>query len=112
MSKPEYDVTTLYKKHGIYQEIARSQVFEKLTLGVITFNALWIAYDTDENNASALVMAEPQFQIVEYVLCVYFSLEWLIRFLSFKQKHIGFTDAWFFFDSCLVGMMVFETWIM
>jgi hypothetical protein len=59
-----------------------------------------------------LIDAHPVFIIVENFFCLYFSGEWTFRFLSFAKKKNCFRDAWFVFDSILVFMMVFETWIM
>ncbi|CAK0807435.1 unnamed protein product, partial [Prorocentrum cordatum] len=94
------------------RRVATHAAFESLTLLVISVNALWIAIDTDNNPASTLLTAEPLFQIVEHSFCWYFSFEWFVRFSAFKKKRYGLKDAWFVFDSCLVFMMVMETWVM
>lgn len=112
LEKPVYDVKDFYKVTGIWQLVAKSPVFENFTLFVITVNAFWMWLDADENGADALLDADPLYQVAEHCFCIYFSLEWFIRFMAFKRKRSGFQDFWFFFDSCLVGMMVFETWIM
>lgn len=108
----EYDVANFYYQQGVWQYIARHSVFEKMTLAVIAFNALWISIDTECNGADVLLEAEEVFQIVEHGFCVYFSFEWYVRFKSFKVKRNGCKDAWFVFDSSLVFMMVMETWVM
>mmetsp|Transcript_95664 Transcript_95664/g.275649 ORF Transcript_95664/g.275649 Transcript_95664/m.275649 type:complete len:693 (+) Transcript_95664:105-2183(+) len=110
--REEYDVAQFYHKEGIWQAIARHGHFEKLTLFVIAMNALWIWVDTDLNSAEVLINAEPVFQIAEHCFCVYFSFEWTVRFKSFRVKRHGLRDGWFVFDSCLVFMMVAETWVM
>jgi len=107
-----YNVFDFYHTEGLWQKIARSSLFENITLGVITLNALWIAVDTDHNTATSLLTADYIFQLVDHGFCFYFSLEWFVRFQAFKRKRDGFRDAWFVFDSCLVFMMVGETWIM
>mmetsp|Transcript_66191 Transcript_66191/g.186386 ORF Transcript_66191/g.186386 Transcript_66191/m.186386 type:complete len:631 (-) Transcript_66191:241-2133(-) len=108
----QYDVAEFYKKTGIWQYIARHQVFETLTLVVISTNALWMAVDTDLNGAAVLLQAHPVFQIAEHLFCLYFTFEWTVRFMSFKRKCNGLRDYWFIFDSILVCMMVLETWVM
>lgn len=110
--KPEYNVTNFYHKQGVFQEIARSHSFEKLTLLVIAVNALWMWIDTDYNTAVVFTQAAPEFQLVEHSFCIYFSLEWTIRFMAFRWKRDCFRDAWFCFDSVLVIMMVMESWCM
>lgn len=112
MVKPEYDVCNFYWSTGIWQEIARSGIFEKVTMGVISFNALWISIDTDWNDAQVFFQADAVFQLAEHFFCVYFSLEWTIRFFAFKNKKHCFCDAWFLFDSALVTFMVAEVWVM
>jgi len=112
LPKHEYNVADFYHKTGIWRTIATNPVFENITLLVIFVNALWIAIDTDMNPASTLLDAEPIFQIVDHAFCWYFSFEWYVRFSAFKRKRDGMKDAWFCFDSCLVFMMVAETWVM
>ena len=112
MCKPQYDVCDFYFTSGIFQKVARSPIFEKFTLAVIAFNALWISIDTDHNNAEVLLDAAVIFQVAEHGFCFYFSFEWLMRYKSFRRKRDGLKDAWFVFDSCLVFMMVVETWVM
>merc|ERR1711870_66725 len=48
----------------------------------------------------------------EHFFCVYFSFEWLARFMAFARKRDCLKDAWFVFDSALVSTMVLETWVL
>eukprot|EP00928_Gymnodinium_smaydae_P078473 TRINITY_DN624_c0_g2_i1.p1 TRINITY_DN624_c0_g2~~TRINITY_DN624_c0_g2_i1.p1 ORF type:complete len:682 (+),score=147.99 TRINITY_DN624_c0_g2_i1:72-2117(+) len=110
LCKPKYNVFNFYHEHGLFQRIAKSPRFEMITLIVISLNALWISVDTDGNKADVLIFAEPRFIVAENLFCFYFSLEWFIRFMSFKNKRDGRKDAWFVFDSVMVLVMVLETW--
>mmetsp|Transcript_43539 Transcript_43539/g.72318 ORF Transcript_43539/g.72318 Transcript_43539/m.72318 type:complete len:655 (-) Transcript_43539:128-2092(-) len=110
--RPEYNVMNYYKKSGCWQWIARNPWFENFTLCVIAFNALWIAIDTDRNKAPTLIVAHPVFIVAENFFCIYFTGELLIRFMAFKNKRDCLRDAWFVFDSCLVLMLVLDTWVM
>ncbi|CAK0874353.1 unnamed protein product [Prorocentrum cordatum] len=112
LPKHEYNVADFYHKTGIWRVIAKHPFFENLTLVVICINALWIAIDTDNNPTSTLLDAQPIFQIADHFFCWYFSFEWYVRFSAFKKKRHGLKDRWFVFDSCLVFMMVAETWAM
>jgi len=112
LARPPYDVRNYYKDKGIAQKIARSALFDNLTLAVIAFNAVWISIDTDNNNAEILVEASPVFIVVENCFCAYFTGEWVFRYLSFRRKQDGLRDSWFVFDTVLVFMMVLETWVM
>jgi len=111
LAKKEYNVSEFYWETGFAQELARHAYFETVTLGVISFNALWISIDSDLNKAALLNEAHPVFQIAEHSFCIYFTFEWLVRFLAFKSKRNCVRDAWFIFDSALVMMMISETWL-
>lgn len=113
IGRPEYNVTMFYKTTGWSQRIARNQIFESATLVVIALNAVWIGYDTDENSGVASLADAPLvFQVVENIFCAYFFLEWCVRFDAFARKIDCIKDMWFNFDSVLVVLMVFETWVM
>lgn len=112
LMKPTYSVFEYYHDTGLFQRIAKDPIFENITLIIIALNAIWISIDTDLNSAAILFDADPVFQIAEHSFCTYFTLEWYIRFASFKDKTNGLRDRWFVFDSVLVLMMVLETWVM
>jgi hypothetical protein len=106
----DYNVADFYYETGCMQFIARSQSFEIITLTIIAVNAVWIAVDIDQNNATSLVDAGLKFQIAENFFCGYFFLEWFIRLCAFKNKRNCIKDGWFNFDSILCFQAVFETW--
>jgi len=110
--RPQYDVLELYHEHGVFQQSARHKLFEAVTLVVIGLNALWIAIDTDWNDANVLVEAHPVFQVAEHFFCAYFSCELFVRYMAFSRKRDALMDAWFVFDSILVVFMILETWVM
>jgi len=107
-----YNVQDYYHTEGRAQAIARSSLFENVTLGVIAFNAIWMAIDTDHNHAESLLTALPIFMVAENFFCFYFTFEVIVRFSAFAEKWRCLVDAWFVFDSVLVTMMIFETWAM
>jgi len=51
MSVPRYDVKNCYHSEGPIQSLAKDHRFENVTLAVISLNAIWIAIDTDWNDA-------------------------------------------------------------
>lgn len=112
MHKPRYDVANFYKRDGLAQQIARDSRFENGTLCIITFNALWIAIDADYNKVDVLTDAHPVFIIAENFFCLFFTVEVTIRFAAFKNKLNCLRDRWFVFDTFMVFMMIFETWVM
>lgn len=110
--KNSYNVKDMYRETGIAQEIARSSTFEFITLGVVAFNAIWIAIELDLNKAKVLSEADAHFQIAEHLFCSYFCFELAVRFMAFRRTKDAIADSWFLFDLMLVTMMVVETWIL
>jgi hypothetical protein len=111
LEKPDHDIKTLYYETGIFQRIARSHFLDTISLVVIGINAIWIAFDTDHNKADMLVDASFIFQFTEHGFCLFFVLEWSVRFLALEKKLKGLADSWFLFDTLIVAFMVIETWV-
>jgi voltage-gated sodium channel len=109
--KRQYNVADFYFETGCSQRIARSTLFENMTFFIIFMNALWIAVDTDNNDANLIYDADTAYQAVENSFCTYFSIELLIRFLAFRKKRNCMKDFWFVFDGFLVVGMIVETWV-
>eukprot|EP00931_Biecheleriopsis_adriatica_P007090 TRINITY_DN108405_c0_g1_i1.p1 TRINITY_DN108405_c0_g1~~TRINITY_DN108405_c0_g1_i1.p1 ORF type:complete len:656 (+),score=115.27 TRINITY_DN108405_c0_g1_i1:36-1970(+) len=109
---PKYRVEDQYSKVSLCGRIAVHPLFEKLTLGIIAFNAIWMAVDTDYNDEEILLNAHPLFVVCENFFCFSFFLELSVRFLAFERKLRAFQDSWFIFDLCMVSLMVFETWFL
>eukprot|EP00927_Polykrikos_kofoidii_P017276 TRINITY_DN17842_c0_g1_i4.p1 TRINITY_DN17842_c0_g1~~TRINITY_DN17842_c0_g1_i4.p1 ORF type:complete len:553 (+),score=92.70 TRINITY_DN17842_c0_g1_i4:63-1721(+) len=106
-----YNVEDLYHETGWARTVAMNSSFKSMTLIVILCNTLWIAYDTDNNDAEVLSEAKPIFQFAENFFCSFFCFEVIARFLAFVNKCDAFKDGWFVFDSFLVITMVWETWV-
>jgi len=96
-------------------KIAKSKVFELTTIGVIVLNALEIGIDADYSarfyTPANLYKGDLYFIVVENFFATYFTWEISIRFFGYKSKR-SCIEAWFIFDSVLVTMMVWETWVM
>jgi len=73
---------------------------------------LYIGIDAELNDADLLFDAFWPFVVFENLFCVFFSFEWAVRFGAFRCKRDSLNDFWFKFDSCLVLLMVAETWLM
>merc|ERR1719261_685895 len=58
IDKREYNVADFYWETGICQAIATNERFGSLTLFIIACNAIWIGYDTQNNEAETLNRAE------------------------------------------------------
>eukprot|EP00747_Dinoflagellata_sp_TGD_P125239 gnl/TRDRNA2_/TRDRNA2_174129_c1_seq13.p1 gnl/TRDRNA2_/TRDRNA2_174129_c1~~gnl/TRDRNA2_/TRDRNA2_174129_c1_seq13.p1 ORF type:complete len:920 (+),score=189.13 gnl/TRDRNA2_/TRDRNA2_174129_c1_seq13:187-2760(+) len=104
-------VSNYYKSDGFLQKLVKNAYFEQCTLIMIALNAIWIAVDTDNNQADVLRDADLIFQVVENLFCIYFTFEILVRLCAFEKKRNCVKDPWFVFDAALVGMMIVETWI-
>eukprot|EP00441_Pelagodinium_beii_P045219 CAMPEP_0197620496 /NCGR_PEP_ID=MMETSP1338-20131121/1318_1 /TAXON_ID=43686 ORGANISM="Pelagodinium beii, Strain RCC1491" /NCGR_SAMPLE_ID=MMETSP1338 /ASSEMBLY_ACC=CAM_ASM_000754 /LENGTH=929 /DNA_ID=CAMNT_0043189705 /DNA_START=17 /DNA_END=2806 /DNA_ORIENTATION=- len=109
--RPEYSVVNLYND-SFFAHLACHPMFESLTLFVIMANACWIAVDVEHNNEIVLTKALPVFQVAEHIFCAYFTVEWSIRFMAFRDKKKGFGDFWFSFDAVMLVIMILETWIL
>jgi len=112
LSKGQYDVEKLYSSTGAAQRIARAPYFEWVTAFFIVVNSVWIGIETDLNDAVTLADAAPVFIVVENLFCAYFLGEWAVRVLAFESKVNIFRDSWLMFDAVLLGLMMFETWIL
>eukprot|EP00930_Biecheleria_cincta_P057399 TRINITY_DN43342_c0_g1_i1.p1 TRINITY_DN43342_c0_g1~~TRINITY_DN43342_c0_g1_i1.p1 ORF type:complete len:766 (-),score=166.86 TRINITY_DN43342_c0_g1_i1:126-2303(-) len=112
MAVPQYNVHDCYKEEGIFQAIARSSIFDNLTLFMVALNSIWIAIDIDLNTAATITNADAIYQVMDHLFCTYFFCEIVIRFCAFEKKRDAFVDRWFVFDSILVTNMVVETWIL
>jgi hypothetical protein len=78
---------------------------------MIILNMLWIGIDLDYNQAAFLCDAPFGFQFMENLFCSFFTVELMIRFLSFSVKRHCLQEGWFMFDAFLVIFMVWDTWI-
>lgn len=112
MKEKGYDVKNFYKQSGLFQRIARHTWFDNITICVIGLYAVWMAIDTDLNQAEVITEADPIFFVAEQIFCSFFTVELAIRFLAFQNKLNCLRDAWFVFDLLLVVSMILETWVM
>lgn len=96
------------------QKITPMQVFENVTLVIISLNALWMSIDTELNFAAFWTSSDchPVFVVMEHFFCTYFVIEIVVRFVVRRPKRDLLSDGWFIFDSFLVFLMVAETWVL
>ncbi|CAE7625694.1 para [Symbiodinium sp. CCMP2456] len=94
--------------------VARSEKFERLTLLVISINAVYIGVDAEFNPAETMLdeNAVWPFQVCDNLFCTFFTFELLIRFSAFALKRNCLRDKWFVFDTLLVLLMIAETWVL
>merc|ERR1719247_530152 len=79
---------------------------------MICANALYIGIEADWNDSVTLNEAEWQYQVCDHVFCIFFTVEIIIRFGTFRKKRDCFRDNWFLLDFIMVILMVSETWIL
>jgi hypothetical protein len=109
LDEKAYDVEELYfDDKRIVVQIATSDWFNNFTLLVIVFNVCWIGYDTDANTEANILDAPMAFLVMEYFFTVFYTIEIVVRFLSFRETMAAFKDNLFLFDFVLVMFMLLE----
>ncbi|CAE7559894.1 unnamed protein product [Symbiodinium microadriaticum] len=109
--KRQYNVQDYYRDDGCAQRVAKSPLFDNLTIFIVLLNSIWLGVDADLNTAAVLWDAPPAFIVAENFFCLYFTIEITIRFLAFYRKLQAFKDFWFDFDFALAILIIVETWI-
>eukprot|EP00403_Amphidinium_massartii_P017237 CAMPEP_0178419846 /NCGR_PEP_ID=MMETSP0689_2-20121128/25822_1 /TAXON_ID=160604 /ORGANISM="Amphidinium massartii, Strain CS-259" /LENGTH=696 /DNA_ID=CAMNT_0020041299 /DNA_START=52 /DNA_END=2139 /DNA_ORIENTATION=+ len=105
-------LSSLYGTEGPIAWFARSQLFGQLSTALVLANTLWIAIDTDSEKVGLRsALGESFFFMVETIFCILFLAEWMVRFLSLKQKRYLLLDGWLIFDTIMVILSVLEAWL-
>lgn len=96
--------------------IVKNHAFDKAVLCLIVSNAAWIGIDVDWNDGAEGTVASMVFMFVESAFCFVFTLEIILRILTFKSKIQFLKDPSHWksniFDFFLVLMMILETWVL
>lgn len=112
LDKLDYNVFDFYYSNGLFQAVARSNLFSTITLSTICVNAVYLGVDADWNDGDSLYESHTAFIVMENFFCSYFLLEWIVRFGAFASKWNCLVDTWFKFDSALVFLAICETWLL
>ena len=113
MAEKPYDVRDFYKEPPTRAvRLCTNPKFENTTFAVIGINALYLGFDSDNNLADLISDAHVFFQICENLFAMYFTFELAVRFQAFEKKCNCCRDFWFIFDTILVSLMIFETWLL
>ena len=113
MAEKPYDVRDFYKEPPTRAvRLCTNPKFENTTFAVIGINALYLGFDSDNNLADLISEAHVFFQICENLFAMYFTFELAVRFQAFEKKCNCCRDFWFIFDTILVSLMIFETWLL
>lgn len=107
-----YDEKDYYKPYGVISSITSHYLFENTTLAVIMFNSIWMAIDTDYNQADLYSNTSPIFIAADQFFTFYFVSELTLRFFAMMEKLSCLWNFWFMFDLALVLLMVVENWIL
>jgi hypothetical protein len=102
----------LYHDEGLAQWVVQHPAFTTAQFIAVALNTIWIGIETDHNDKDILFEADPGIVVVENLFCMFFLLEWVARLCAFRNKVECVRDLWFVFDTALLAMMVFETWIL
>ncbi|CAE7272979.1 CACNA1H, partial [Symbiodinium sp. KB8] len=100
-----------YHTTGFIRQIARTSLFDQITMCMIALYAIYLAIDTDYNPDDVNTDPSSVFFWMDQFFCTFFFVELLLRFLSIKSKYKCFKDVWFVFDFFLVATMVLQTWL-
>eukprot|EP00931_Biecheleriopsis_adriatica_P040529 TRINITY_DN23228_c0_g1_i1.p1 TRINITY_DN23228_c0_g1~~TRINITY_DN23228_c0_g1_i1.p1 ORF type:complete len:576 (-),score=100.67 TRINITY_DN23228_c0_g1_i1:40-1767(-) len=111
LKQPRLAVVDLYASHGIWQKIVRSSSFDHTSFVIIILNTVWVAIDTDLNKPDELGNSPWIFAAMDNLFCFYFFVEITIRFMAFSHARNVFHDSWFIFDTFLVVIVVWGTWL-
>lgn len=79
---------------------------------MIIFYAVWMGIDADLNTELLITDAQAVCQTADQLFCVYFVVEFCIRYFAFEKCWDRLRDPWFVLDSFLVPLTVFDTWAM
>lgn len=107
-----YNTFDYYRKDSVWAKLAMNDWFDNITLVTICLNSLWLAVETDQNDAVLLKESGAWIQTFEHFFCTFFLAEWLVRFLAYKYKRDCLRDTSFIFDGFLVILAITETWIL
>ena len=94
-----------------WERVARHPCFERMSLFMIYLNAVWIAVDIEFNDSAVVFEAAPVFVLMEIVFLLYFSSEFVVRYMAHASFRSAVKDSWLIFDFLLVLLMVLETWL-
>jgi len=98
------------------RKVVRNHVFEKAVLFLIVTNAAWIGIDVDWNDGAGGTVPPLIFTVVESGFCCCFTLEIILRVLTYDSTILFFKDPAHgksnIFDLFLVSLMILEVWVM
>lgn len=101
----------LFASGGMCAAVARSQLFFATSMLAVLANSVWIGVESDSHQYDSFREVGTSGQMVDHIFCVLFSLELMVRFFAYRRTRDCLCDAWFVLDASLVGLGVFETWL-
>mmetsp|Transcript_97080 Transcript_97080/g.274385 ORF Transcript_97080/g.274385 Transcript_97080/m.274385 type:complete len:671 (-) Transcript_97080:78-2090(-) len=111
-SNPSMSTRQLLKENGFCRRVVTSRWFSAISCFAVCMNALWIAVEAENNPDTTIYSSEAVYQVFEHLFCIYFTLEIIVRFCAFKEKHLCIHDTWFMIDSFLVVLTIIEVWVL
>lgn len=101
-----------FTRDSTCRRIALHPHFQTLDMVMIIFYAVWMGIDADLNTELLITDAQAVCQTADQLFCVYFVVEFCIRYFAFEKCWDRLRDPWFVLDSFLVPLTVFDTWAM
>jgi hypothetical protein len=91
--------------------VATHKYFRTLTLAVVLLSVLWIAVETNYAKSEDLFGTPFVFQVVDMLLCAFFSFEVAVRTGALKRKCVILQSPFFMLDISLVLITAWESWV-
>eukprot|EP00930_Biecheleria_cincta_P057535 TRINITY_DN43456_c0_g1_i1.p1 TRINITY_DN43456_c0_g1~~TRINITY_DN43456_c0_g1_i1.p1 ORF type:complete len:579 (-),score=104.84 TRINITY_DN43456_c0_g1_i1:47-1783(-) len=107
--------TPQIENHGSFfsaQRVQESAVFDWLTLAAVCMNVVWLVALADLDLPGIVAQMPWWAQLIEHIFCVFFLSEWMVICLASREKCALLWDRWFVFNSFLLVLNIFETWVM
>jgi len=105
-----YRVEHFYSTEGVFQLLARSNLFQNAVFLLIATNLVYLGIDS-RNPDDFIWQASWHYILLENIFVALFVSELAVRFLALSCKANCLKDMWFVFDLLLVVLMILETWI-
>lgn len=101
-----------FTRDSACRRIALHPHFQTMDMAMIFIYAVWMGIDADLNTELLITDAQAVFQTADQLFCIYFVVEFCIRYFAFEKCWDRLRDPWFVLDSFLVPLTVFDTWAM
>jgi voltage-gated sodium channel len=108
----EFANDELHSYHdGLIPRLLKSDWFKRLMFGIILLGSLWVGIDTDLNKQDAPPNLRMMINVVDNLICLFFTSEIILRLSAFKNKRDALLFGSFVFDFAMMVCVVMGTWM-